>query len=90
MKLNMTRETYRILSSTTIGQLFSINKRNQFVFKIGKFKGHTVNFLYSENPEEFIDSLKEMFDSNLCNVIDKYNILCILKELKTQNYTNEL
>jgi len=47
-----------------------------------KFIGYTVDYLYEESGEMFIDFLEELWYQ--VNIVDKHNIDRIIKELKTK------
>lgn len=82
----MKRATYQILSSGMISRLFSINKQNEFTFKIGTWKGISVNSIYQSHPDLLIECLDNLFHYYETNLVDKMNIISICKELKIQNY----
>lgn len=74
------RRIYNILSSGVQGEIFVINKNNQYEFIKTRFKGMTVDYLYEENSEMFIDFLEELWFQ--VNIVDKHNIDRIIKELR--------
>lgn len=74
------RRIYNILSSGVKGEVFVINKNNQYEFIRTKFRGMTVDYLYKENPEMFIDFLEDLWYQ--VNIVDKHNIDRIIKELR--------
>lgn len=74
------RQTYNILSSGVRGELFIINKMNQYEFIKTRFKGYTVDYLYEESGEMFIDFLEELWYQ--VNIVDKHNIDRIIWELR--------
>lgn len=80
MKRNkISRRLYNVLSSGIRGEVFIINKHNQFEFIKTRFKGYTVDYLYENNPEMFIEFLEELWYQ--VNIIDKHNIDVIVREL---------
>ncbi len=74
------RQTYNILSSGVRGELFIINKNNQYEFIKTRFIGYTVDYLYEESGEMFIDFLEELWYQ--VNIVDKHNIDRIIWELR--------
>lgn len=64
-------------------ELFTFNRNLEFSFKIGRFKGLTVNYLYSNYGERFIDWLEDIWYN--VNIIDKHNINTIISELSKNN-----
>jgi hypothetical protein len=80
MKLKkFNRQIFNVLSSNIKGEIFIINKMGQFEFIKTRFKGLTVDYLYSENSEMFIEFLEELWYQ--VNIVDKHNIERIIREL---------
>jgi hypothetical protein len=83
MREKINKKTLLILSSGQTSELFFINKKDEFEFKRGKFKGLTVQYLYETNGDLFIEWLEEIWYQ--VNIIDKNNIDTIIKELTKIN-----
>jgi hypothetical protein len=77
------RQTYNILSSGVRGEVFVINKNNQYEFIKTRFRGYTVDYLYEYNPEMFIDFLESLWFQ--VNIVDKHNIDRIIWELNKKS-----
>ena len=82
-KNKVDKQTFDILSSSVKGEFFTINKNNEFEFIKTKFKGYSVDYLYEQNSEMFIEFLEELWYQ--VNIKDKYNIDKIIKELSRKN-----
>lgn len=74
---------YLYLCRCNGSELFTFNRNLEFTFKIGRFKGLTVDYLYAENQERFIDWLEDMWYQ--VGIIDKHNINTIISELIKNN-----
>lgn len=81
------RRIYNILSSGVKSEIFKINRNNKFEFTKTRFIGYTVDYLYEENSEMFIDFLEELWYQ--VNIVDKHNIDTIIRELNQKNKSRE-
>lgn len=83
MRKKINKRTLLVLSSGQTSELFLINKKDEFEFKRGKFKGLTVQYLYEKDDYLFIEWLEEIWYQ--VNIIDKNNIDTIIRELTKIN-----